>query len=81
MHTIRPVVFAINVGADDVARLHEHVVQGGAHGPGAHTVRVPRVPRHYNSVTVRIRENEAEEGVAHPMAGALGDEDEGDEEG
>lgn len=62
------VVVTVDVDADNVARLHCHVVQGRADSPGAHRVAVLGIPSSDNGVAVRVTENARHEAVSKPMA-------------
>ena len=51
----RPVIFAVDICADDVAGLHEHVVQSCRYCPRSDGVAVSGVPGDEDGVAVRIR--------------------------
>lgn len=77
----RPVILAIDVAADNIARLHEHVVQRSGDGPRAHRVGVARVPGDQDGVAVGVGEEAGKQGVADPVGGAGAEADEGGEPG
>lgn len=52
----RLVVVAVDVGRDDVAALHKHVVQGSADGSRPDRVAVLCIPAHDDGVAVWITE-------------------------
>lgn len=48
------VVISVDVGCDNVSRLHKHVVQRRRDSSGSHGIAVLRVPGHQDCVAVRI---------------------------
>lgn len=52
----RSVVFAVDICADDVACLHEHVVQSCGYCARSDRIAVSRVPCDEDGVAVRIRQ-------------------------
>lgn len=50
----RSVVFSVDVGTDDVAGLHEHVVQSCRYCARSDGIAVPRVPGDEDGVAVRV---------------------------
>lgn len=60
------VVIPVDVGGDDVSRLHEHIVQSCRNSPGPHRVTILRVPGYQNGVAVRVREERGKYSIANP---------------
>lgn len=78
--TQRLIVIAIDVHRDDVAGLHEHVVERRRDGTSAHAIGVLRVPADEDGVAVRVRDDAREKHVPDPVAGVIGQRHERDEE-
>lgn len=60
------IIFAVDIGPDDITRLDKHVVQRRGDGSCSHSVGVARVPRDENGVAVRVGKKTGQEGIAHP---------------
>ena len=65
---VRPIIIAIDVGADNVSGLDEHVVQRCADCSSADRVRIARVPGDKYGVAVWVGEQTSEQSVADPSA-------------
>lgn len=77
----RLVLFAVDVGGDDVARLHGHVVQGRGDGARADGAGVARGDCDEDGVDVGVADDEGGYDPAGPGGDVFGDDFEGDEEG
>lgn len=79
--TVRLVILAVHVDCPDTANLVCHVVDGCAHGPFAHSSRVPADEADKNRVAVWKAVDARQKGVSNPRTSVRLNAEQGYEEG